>query len=64
MDWQNLLTALALMLVLEGIIPFLNPGGLRRAFDLMNQLSDSQLRSVGLVLMVGGGLLLYFIRGI
>lgn len=62
MDWQNLLTALALLLVIEGIFPFVNPGGLRRTLQMMGQLSDSQLRTAGLVSMVIGVLLLYFVR--
>ena len=33
MDWQDLWAALALYLVLEGVLPFLNPAGARRAFQ-------------------------------
>ncbi|MEK8090598.1 DUF2065 domain-containing protein [Thermithiobacillus plumbiphilus] len=55
-----LLKALALMLVLEGIPYFLSPAGAREAMrQLMDALSDRQLRSLGLVSMLAGLLLLY-----
>ena len=61
MDSQ-LLLAFGLMLVLEGILPFLNPSGLRRIIASINELSDSQLRVAGLVSMVAGLALLYILR--
>ena len=59
--WQDLLTALALMLVIEGILPFLNPAGMRRTLLLVTQMDDGVLRLVGLGSMLLGLLLLYFI---
>lgn len=41
--------ALALMLVFEGLFPFLSPGGWRRTFQQILQLRDGQLRFFGLV---------------
>lgn len=58
-----LLTALALMLVLEGLLPFLLPGTWRDAFRRLTDLSDGQLRFVGLTAMLAGLLLLALIRG-
>lgn len=52
-----LLGALALMLVLEGLLPFLNPGGWRRLFARIVQLSDGQIRFMGLA-SIGLGLVL------
>jgi uncharacterized protein len=60
--FQDLVTAVALLLVLEGIVPFLNPDGLRRALQMLAQMSDSALRFAGLTSMVIGCLLLYVIR--
>jgi len=60
--WQDLLTALALVLVIEGVLPFLNPAGFRRTLLLMSQLDDSYLRFAGLTAMVIGCLLLYAAR--
>lgn len=57
-----LLTALALMLVLEGLLPFLLPGTWRDAFRRLTELSDGQLRFVGLTAMLAGLLLLALIR--
>jgi uncharacterized protein YjeT (DUF2065 family) len=62
LNWQDLLTALALLLVLEGIFPFLNPRGLRRTLLQAIELPDKVLRGIGLGSMVIGVLLLYLIR--
>jgi hypothetical protein len=58
----SLLAALALMLVLEGILPFLAPSLWRETFRKMTEMSDGQLRFVGLTSMLGGLLLLYLIN--
>lgn len=55
----NLLNALALMLVIEGLLPFLAPAAWRRTFRKMIEFSDGQLRFVGMASMLGGLLLLY-----
>lgn len=60
--WNDLLTALALVLVLEGIMPFLNPEGLRRMFALATQLDNATLRFIGLSSMCLGLILLYLVR--
>ena len=52
------LGALALMFVLEGLLPLLNPGAWRRVFEGATQLTDGQLRFVGLGSVAVGGLLL------
>ena len=53
-----LLGALALMLVIEGLLPFLSPGTWRAAFERATKLSDGQIRFFGLTSMVIGLLLL------
>ncbi|MGZ8984001.1 MAG: DUF2065 domain-containing protein [Methylotenera sp.] len=50
----NLLTALGLMLVLEGLLPLLLPQAWRDTFKRMIELKDGQLRFVGLMSVVGG----------
>jgi len=62
MMWRDLLVALALLLVLEGILPFLNPAGLRRTLLLLSDMTDSQLRFAGLTSMLIGIVLLYVIH--
>ena len=54
----TLWAALALMLVLEGILPFLMPGVWRDTFRRLTELTDGQIRFVGLTAMLAGLLLL------
>ncbi len=53
-----LLGALALMLVFEGLLPFLSPGRWRAMFERATQMSDGQIRFLGLTSMVIGLVLL------
>jgi uncharacterized protein YjeT (DUF2065 family) len=46
---ESLLAACALVLVLEGLLPLIAPRGWRTAFRLLTELSDGQLRFIGLV---------------
>ena len=57
-----LLTAFALMLVLEGILPFLLPTVWREAFKSLTEMTDGQIRFIGLSSMLAGLLLLYWVR--
>lgn len=59
---STLLTALGLMLVLEGVLPLLAPQAWRDTFKRMVELKDGQLRFVGLVSMGVGLLLLLFFK--
>ena len=54
----TLLMALALMLVIEGLLPFLAPKVWRETFQRLLQLSDGQIRFFGLTSMIVGLLLL------
>jgi len=55
-----LLSALALMLVLEGLLPFLSPGAWRQMFERATQMTDGQIRFVGLSSIVIGMTLFWF----
>lgn len=59
----TLLSALALMLVLEGVLPFLLPNAWRETFRKLVEFSDGQLRFIGLTSMLVGLLLLYLAHG-
>ena len=61
-NWSDLLAALALVFVIEGMLPFLNPQSLRRMLVTVAQMDDRTLRITGLVSMACGLLLLYWIR--
>lgn len=60
--WHDLLVAIALVLVLEGLLPFLSPDAMRRALTKLVSLNDSTLRFAGLTSMILGCLLLYALR--
>lgn len=55
---EAVLGALALMLIAEGLLPFLNPRGWRAVFERALQLNDGQLRFIGLLSLLAGLLLL------
>jgi uncharacterized protein YjeT (DUF2065 family) len=57
-----LLGALALMLVFEGLLPFLSPSKWREVFTRAVQMTDGQIRFIGLASMVAGLLLLVLWR--
>ncbi len=60
--WDLLLAACALMLVLEGLLPFFSPGAWRRLFEQATKLSDGQIRFLGLSSMLLGIVLLLLLR--
>ena len=58
----TLLMALALLLILEGVLPFLAPNLWRETFRRLTQMNDGQIRFIGLSSMVVGVLLLLWLR--
>lgn len=62
MMWNDLWAALALMLVIEGLVPFLSPDLLRRMLASVAQLDDRSVRIAGLISMLCGVALLYLVR--
>jgi uncharacterized protein YjeT (DUF2065 family) len=62
MAWTEILTALALVLIIEGMVPFVGPRKYRQIVSQMAMLSDNHLRTVGLVVMIAGVVLLFFVR--
>lgn len=60
--WKELAIALALVLVIEGILPFLYPRRWRALAMTLAEVSDGTMRTVGLVSMLSGTALLYLIR--
>ena len=59
--WQDLARAFALVLVLEGLWPFLSPARWREARLRISILDERVLRTVGLCMMVGGLIVLQII---
>lgn len=59
---SGFLAALGLALVIEGLFPFLAPGGWREAMKRMGALQDGQLRFAGLAVMIAGTVLIVVSR--
>jgi uncharacterized protein YjeT (DUF2065 family) len=54
-------SAIALVLVIEGLLPFLSPGAWRRVFERALKMTDAQIRLLGLSsLGLGVAILLFF----
>ena len=60
--WNDLWVAMALMLELEGIMPFLSPDALRRMLVTLVQMDNRSMRIAGLISMLAGVALLYLVR--
>ena len=62
MMWNDFFTAVALVLVVEGMLPFLKPERWRKVMNIIAKKSDHSLRVIGLVSMLIGVILLYIVR--
>lgn len=60
--WVEILTGVALFLIIEGMIPFVGPKRYRQIVAQMSELGDNSLRMVGFVTMLLGLLLLFVVR--
>ena len=63
MYWTEILTAVALLLIIEGMLPFVGPNRYKQLVAQIAQLSDNQLRIFGLSIMITGLFLLFLVRG-
>lgn len=59
---SDLLAAIAIFLVVEGMIPFLNPAGMKRALEKLLTLGDRELRIAGFGSMLVGVAILFLVR--
>lgn len=59
---QDLLAAVALLLVLEGLLPALRPALWRNAVEQLAELSDAWVRRAGIAMLLVGGLLFHMVR--
>jgi len=60
--WDELLSALALVLVIEGLFPFISPAGFRKKILAMLEMDDRQIRIASFASMAIGLGLLYLVR--
>ena len=58
-----LLGAMALMLLVEGLLPLLSPPTWRKVFERATRMSDGQIRFLGLLSVAVGALLLALWKG-
>ncbi len=60
--WEALISALALMLVIEGVLPFLHPQRFRNMLRMLDQMNDNAVRWSGFASMLIGVLILLVAR--
>lgn len=60
--WHELAVAFCLMLVIEGMIPFISPGRWRKVLLVLDQIDDNTMRMIGLGSMLTGTVLLLIIN--
>ncbi|MCK5897095.1 MAG: DUF2065 domain-containing protein [Cocleimonas sp.] len=61
MNWHDLLTAIALVLIIEGLLPFAIPDKVKAVYHNLQQAPSNSLRMMGLMSMGAGLVLLYFV---
>ena len=61
MDSDTLWLALALVLVIEGLFPFISPGNWRRMFAQLLQMTDGQIRTFAVISISAGLLLIWWL---
>jgi len=62
MAWQDLFSAVALVFIIEGIVPFISPDSLRKTYQRMLEMNDRTIRITGLISMIAGAILLTYVR--
>jgi uncharacterized protein YjeT (DUF2065 family) len=62
LNLSDLIAALGLFFVFEGIAPFLNPRGMKRVFSWLLDVGDRELRIAGLGSMLFGVVILFLVR--
>jgi hypothetical protein len=60
--WKEILTAVALVFIIEGMLPFIGPKRYRQLVAQIVRLSDNQIRTFGLTAMITGLVVLFVVR--
>ncbi len=60
--WQVLPVAIALVFIIEGMLPFISPNRWRTMLVMVEQMDDRMIRNVGLVSMLFGVVILYLMH--
>lgn len=62
LDWTDLFAALAIVCIIEGIMPFINPSAMKRLLARMASVEEREMRIAGLLSMLAGLAILYVVR--
>jgi len=62
MVWEYWLLGFAMMLIVEGLMPFLFPDAWRETFRKLLSLTDGQIRFIGIASLLSGLMMLYWIK--
>jgi uncharacterized protein YjeT (DUF2065 family) len=62
LDWTDLIAALAIVCIIEGVMPFINPAGVKRLLERVSSLEERQMRVAGFVSMAVGLTILFLVR--
>jgi uncharacterized protein len=62
LDWTDLFAALAIVCIIEGVMPFINPSAMKRLLARMASMEEREMRIAGLVSMLAGLAVLYLVR--
>jgi uncharacterized protein YjeT (DUF2065 family) len=62
LDWTDLFAALAIVCIIDGVMPFINPAGMKRLLSRIAALEDREIRVAGLVSMAIGLAILFVVR--
>ena len=62
LDWTDLVAALAIVCIIEGIMPFISPASTRRLLAKMASMEEREMRIAGLASMLVGLAVLYLVR--
>lgn len=61
-EWTDLIAALAIVLMVEGVMPFANPAGMKRTLARIAAMGERELRLGGMLSLLAGMGLLYWVR--
>jgi len=61
LNWHDLLAAIALLLIIEGLLPFISPETLKKMYQSILETPESSLRAIGLASIAAGLVLLYIV---
>ena len=62
MDWTDLFAALAILCIIDGVVPFINPSGMKRLLSRIASLEDREIRIAGFISMFIGLTILFLVR--